>query len=323
MDEPAESVDVQGLAEQVRYIAVSPASRISVLQRLLDELDPPSATILVRSAESREMAQQAIRQLGYRDAGDPVQVAQDEVIEGTHLIVFFDAPVSAAAIAAAAEVKPAQMITLLTPRELAAVRELIGPIGPYTLASSATAARQRDRALRGELETVLATGIASRDVVALEPLLDRYDGVEIAAAALRLLEREREKAALAAHAPATHHERPHRDSGDRPERSRDDRGNANRGPRDFAARPKREFTDRPPRDFGNRPPRRDTGDRPPKRDFGAKREFGKPRPSFGAKREFGSKRGFGPNRDAGSRPRRDFDDRRGGFKPGGRPPRDR
>jgi hypothetical protein len=45
--------------------------------------------------------------------------------------------------------------------------------------------------MRRELSSVLDAGIASREMQALEPLLERHDGIEIAAAALRLLEKER------------------------------------------------------------------------------------------------------------------------------------
>ena len=45
--------------------------------------------------------------------------------------------------------------------------------------------------MRRELSHALDAGIATREVLALEPLLELYDGIEIAAAALRLLDRER------------------------------------------------------------------------------------------------------------------------------------
>jgi ATP-dependent RNA helicase DeaD len=48
--------------------------------------------------------------------------------------------------------------------------------------------------VRSELRDVLARSSVERELLALEPLLDDYDGVEIAAAALKLLEQERESA---------------------------------------------------------------------------------------------------------------------------------
>jgi ATP-dependent RNA helicase DeaD len=57
-------------------------------------------------------------------------------------------------------------------------------------------------ALRSELRDVLASGIPTHELLALEPLLDEYDGVEVAAAALRLLERARSTELIRAAAPA-------------------------------------------------------------------------------------------------------------------------
>ena len=49
---------------------------------------------------------------------------------------------------------------------------------------------------------MLATGQFSRELISLEPLLAQYDGAEIAAAALRLLETERAKPVVTSSAPA-------------------------------------------------------------------------------------------------------------------------
>lgn len=343
MDEPVEDVDTSEL--QLRYVPVSATSRVIALQRLLDEIDPPSATILVRTTESQATVRDALRRLGYKGNDAPIRVALDQVTDGTHLIVFFDAPVSAAAIAAAAAAKPAELVALLTPKELLTVRELVGTVSPLPLGGPAHAARARDRALRDELAKVLTRGVPSREVLALEPLLEQFDGAEIAAAALRLLERERERTAeLAMNAStatassasdrAAPSDRPRRDSAPRPKRDDDDRPKrsaadrparefSDRPKRDFADRPKRDFSDRPKREFSDRPkrefsdrPKREFSDRPkrdfsdrPKRDFGAKREFGEKR-EFGTKREFGAKRGFGPKRDGGGKP--GFGPKRGG-----------
>ena len=54
-------------------------------------------------------------------------------------------------------------------------------------------ARSRDEKVRDELRAALANGVNARELIALEPLLTEFDGVEIAAAALRLLERDRER----------------------------------------------------------------------------------------------------------------------------------
>ena len=57
-------------------------------------------------------------------------------------------------------------------------------------------ARDRDARLRGELRAMLGRGQFGRDLLALEPLLDEFDGIEIAAAAVQLLEATRVRAPL-------------------------------------------------------------------------------------------------------------------------------
>ena len=52
-------------------------------------------------------------------------------------------------------------------------------------------ARISDAAVRDELKGILEDGIISREIIALEPLLEEFDAIEIAAASLRLLERAR------------------------------------------------------------------------------------------------------------------------------------
>ena len=62
---------------------------------------------------------------------------------------------------------------------------------PLTLAESGIRARGRDARMRAELRALLAQGQFGRELLALEELLDEFDGIEIAAAAVQLLERER------------------------------------------------------------------------------------------------------------------------------------
>jgi ATP-dependent RNA helicase DeaD len=59
------------------------------------------------------------------------------------------------------------------------------------LVDAAERARGKDAALRASLREVLTASDVRREVLAIEPLLAEFDGVEIAAAALRLLEQQR------------------------------------------------------------------------------------------------------------------------------------
>jgi ATP-dependent RNA helicase DeaD len=248
----------------IQYLTVAATSRALGLQRLLDEIDPPSAVILARTEESENSARSAIQQLGYRRTDDPVQVSREEIPEGVHTIVFFDAPIERDIVARTASVGAVNRIALVTPREIETLRDVAKAITPLTLRGPGIAARRRDRLLRDELTSVLIHGIASRELFSLEPLLEHYDGIEIAAAAVRLLERERQRSQTLAEAvknAAPRSERPdHSDRGAPPKRGRKfegDRGDRKfgRGDRKFGG--DRKFSRGPDRRFNQE--RRDEG----------------------------------------------------------------
>ncbi len=245
--------DIVPASTPLRYVSVSAASRPAALRRLLDELDPPSASIVVRDPASEADASQTIKSLGYRRADDPVRVARYESIPAAHTVVLYDAPVLPSELAAAAAVTPVQTIALATPRDMVPLHELAGTLMPMALDGAGAIARSRDSQLRAELDTVLTQGLATREVLALEPLLDRYDGISIAAAALRLLEAERARISgvmpmrvAAASSGQPQESKPQRDRGDRGERG--DRGShgAPRFPRASAWLTRRQGLPRPP-----------------------------------------------------------------------------
>ncbi len=180
-------------APSVHYVSVTAASRPAALRRLLDELDPPSATVVVRDAAAEADATQTVRSLGYRRADDPIRVARYDAIPAGHTVILYDAPVMPSEIAAASATGPVQIVALATPRDMIPLHELAPSLVPLTLEGPGAVARSRDSVLREELAVVLSQGVATREMIALEPLLDRYDGIEIAAAAIRLLDAERTK----------------------------------------------------------------------------------------------------------------------------------
>jgi hypothetical protein len=259
----------------VHYVSVTPASRPAALRRLLDELDPPSATVVVRDAGSEADALQTVRSLGYRRTSDPIRVARYDAIPPSHTVVLYDSAVMPSEIAAAAAGGPVQIVALVTPRDLIPLHELSESLSPLTLTGPGAVARSRDAVLREELGQMLAQGLASREMLALEPLLDRYDGIEIAAAAVRLLDLERGKFRAASAGlrlvpsqPAERKPRESRDAdrGSRPPRDaregRDARGRDEhaprkefRGPPRGGPRPDRGASDRKP--WTPRPPRQD------------------------------------------------------------------
>ena len=204
-------------AEPVRlqYVAVARAARGTVLRRLLDELDPSSVNVFVRSAESEEEVSLLRRALGYGEAdalritrsGSSAPGTADEAIvegdaeverasaDGAGLVVLYDLPGSRQELRGIVGSSRAQVVALLNPRQLELLRHLAadGEVTPFVLTTATTGARSREAAVRDELRGVLREGAPSRELLALEPLLEEFDGIEIAAAALRLLEQARQR----------------------------------------------------------------------------------------------------------------------------------
>jgi ATP-dependent RNA helicase DeaD len=301
--DPAAPPQIAPAAPSIHYVSVSAASRPAALRRLLDELDPPSATIVVRDVASETDAVRTVRSLGYRRTDDPIRVAKYDSIPASHTVILYDSPVMPSELAAAGSVGSVQIVALATPRDVIPLQELSESLVPLTLEGPAAVARSRDAVLRDQLSVVLAQGLATREMLALEPLLDSYDGIEIAAAAIRLLDAERssKQAApkqvlrLVSSDAAAGGARENRgdDRGSRP--PRDSRGRDDRAPRrEFRGPPKggprsdrgekKEWTPRGPREggpAGGERRERNLGRGPrsgaPGRDAGGGRPSGPPR----------------------------------------------
>jgi ATP-dependent RNA helicase DeaD len=193
----------------VAYVTVSARSRLASLRRLLDETDPPSALVFVRDGESGVLVRELLVALGYTGEDSPVRAGLTSA-PGTDTVVLFDLPASREELREAAGAAK-RAIALIQPRQLVSLRALTagGILNPITLAESGAQARGRDTRMRDELRSALRGGQFGRELLALEPLLDEYDGIEIAAAALQLLEKERAdraNAPAAAAAPARQRE---------------------------------------------------------------------------------------------------------------------
>lgn len=184
----------------LQYVPVAAGARSTTLRRLLDELDPARAAVWTRSPESRDEAARTLATLGYHGAESSVRVVESGTgvpLGDAGLVILYDVPASRAEIRAALGTAAAvpQVVVLAQPRQMPLVRSLAagGRVGALTLAGPGADARQREESVRAELRGVLESGIPARELLALEPLLETHDGVEIAAAALRLLEQERAK----------------------------------------------------------------------------------------------------------------------------------
>ena len=175
----------------IRYVSTTAATRRAALRRLLDDLDPPSAILVASDSNAADEARRVIGALGYE--GDAlVRVASEPVEEQAALVVFYGLPASADEVAKVAATEPAQVVALIAPRQARALRRLTtGAVEPLDVSQVAAKARSRDERLRSALRAELQAGFPARELIALEPLLAEFDGLEIAAAALRVIERER------------------------------------------------------------------------------------------------------------------------------------
>lgn len=179
----------------LQYVLVSAGTRTAALRRVLDAVNAPSTIVVAPEATQVVEANAALRALGYSASAD-VQATSGTVETHSALRVLYDVPSTRAALDAAIGGHPVQTIALVTPRQVAHLRSLLtgGSLTYFVLPDTMAHAVGRDGARMGELRKILADGVSARELAALEPLLDDNDALEIAAAALRLLERERETA---------------------------------------------------------------------------------------------------------------------------------
>ncbi len=195
---PAAATDGQAVA--LDYVAVSPGARLDMLRRVLDDVDPRSALVFTRESDAE--VRTLLRALGYDGPESQIVVGQ-AASPGTELVVLFDLPASRGELREVCGAAT-RTIALIRPRQLPSLRALSdgGVVRPITLSDAGARARDRDAKLRAELREVLGRGEFLRDLLALEPLLDEFDGLEIAAAAVHLLDAVRAAPAIAPAVPA-------------------------------------------------------------------------------------------------------------------------
>lgn len=177
----------------IKYVTVAGSARTSALRRLLDDLDPPSAVIVARDEAAATEATLTLRTLGYHEDDESITVTRGYVgSAATHTVIFYQPPVTPAELHRISQAKPVQVVVVAAPGEVPWLRELAGGrLAPLNLHGPERRAHDREEAVRQELRAVLARGVPTREIIALEPLLLEFDGTELAAAALYVLERER------------------------------------------------------------------------------------------------------------------------------------
>jgi ATP-dependent RNA helicase DeaD len=186
------------------YVSTPLAARPTALRRLLDDLDPPSAAVFARTDASVAEARETIRQLGYGSDDENITVTTGTVDPSAALIILYDVPGSADQLRTVVGEGTRRVVALARPRDVRRLRAVAG-VAPTPLAPQEPVqrARRREEIAREALRAELRKGIPDQQLIALESLLEDYDGIEIAAAALRLLDREREVRAAAPAATAT------------------------------------------------------------------------------------------------------------------------
>jgi ATP-dependent RNA helicase DeaD len=182
-DQPRESTS----PIDVEYVAAASSVRPSVLRRVLDSIDPTSASIVAYGAPARLEVTEVLADLGYQEGDAGVQVVDAAPSEETPVVIFYGLPSSRAELDRVAG--GGRVLALAQPRQLQSLRAMAGgTVKPLALPEASRWARKRDDVVRDELRDELAKGRLWREMLALEPLLEDHDGLEIAAAALKLLE---------------------------------------------------------------------------------------------------------------------------------------
>ena len=177
----------------ISYVTVAEPARPSALRRVLDTIDPESATIFARTDEGARDARAELAGMGSAATGLTVTTGATPIESA--LLVLYELPRSAEELRILASGSAHQVVALVRGREMPLLRSYTSANPrPLALGGPADRARAREAASREALRAVLADGVPSRELLSLEPLLEEYDGVEIAAAALRLLDRAREPA---------------------------------------------------------------------------------------------------------------------------------
>jgi ATP-dependent RNA helicase DeaD len=186
-----------GEPTSVQYLTVALEGRLTALRRVLDDQNPATAVVFTRDESSESEVTSLLRSLGYSGPAASVRVGRAAAPD-TSLVILFDLPATHAELREAAGSAPT--IALVQPRQLESLRALTGggALRAYSLPEAGRRARARESVLRDELRRVIADQPIEREILALEPLLADYDGVEIAAAALKLLEDARATAQAAA-----------------------------------------------------------------------------------------------------------------------------
>lgn len=177
----------------IQYVPVASHTRALALRRVLDHANAPSAIVVANDENGRDEAAAALRVLGYAATPEShVRAEAGTATEHSVLRVLWDVPATRAALEGALSHAPTQAVVLSEPRQIAHLRALLagGSLAQLVLTESLADAERREAQRTAQLTAVLAGGLSVAELRAVEGLLAEHDAIEIAAAALRLLDQE-------------------------------------------------------------------------------------------------------------------------------------
>lgn len=173
------------------YIITAPAARTAMLRTFLDERDPPSLAIIAGNDVSVAEATDALTQLGLRVDGRATQVVRSAPLGHTAAVIGWELPATAEALATALAGQPVEAVFFIQPSDVPTMTAVSGGAArPLTLetaqAKAVSGADAIHVAMRSALSDLRTVGAA--DLALVAPLLDEFDPIEVAAAALRLFD---------------------------------------------------------------------------------------------------------------------------------------
>ena len=270
----------------LRVIPVPVSERTRAIRSLLDAFDPDT-TALITFTDAAEAAARDTAAL----LGASVQTVRGVPDRRFSLGIFFDDVPGADALTEVSATVD-ELIAVIRPSALPALKRVATTVTPITWTGALANARLTLDALRDEIRNYVGTGGHTSWIPVVEPLLEGLDPVEVAAATLALLDRERRKTKRAAQLPAATAAPERTAREERPPfqpRQGGGGGGGSGGPRQGSGGPRRDddragggrsFEKKRPwsrdaRGAGDRPrggsdrprgPRREMADRPPPRD---------------------------------------------------------
>lgn len=163
-----------------RYAIVTPDARLAAIRGALDVLDPKSA---VMWTPDETHAERLAGVLGSGERGAGLSVETEASGAAGDLIVCARVP-SREQFAALAARGP--VLLLLTPSQLGYARFIASPLTAVRLPGAVDRAADAAEALRRRIATRLEAGDVDAELLLLEPLFERFDPAEVAAALVAL-----------------------------------------------------------------------------------------------------------------------------------------